>query len=97
VDGIEDAITYVREHYCKKAVESSTQVAFLHKQYGIKVVPGSRNVVSVPKGTLKDSQGKPYKSKADQLWQQAQQEKLRNSRGPGRPIEPLRPPYLPYP
>jgi hypothetical protein len=83
VDGIEDAITYVRENYCKKAVESSTQVAFLHKQYGIKVVPGSRNVVSVPKGTLKDSQGKPYKSKADQLWQQAQQEKLRNSRGPG--------------
>lgn len=40
--GNEDAITYVRENYCKKAVESSTQVDFLHKHYGIKKVEGSK-------------------------------------------------------
>ncbi|CAA2141494.1 hypothetical protein [Hyphomicrobium sp. ghe19] len=34
--GEEDAITYVREHYCKKAVESSSQVEFLKKEFGVK-------------------------------------------------------------
>jgi hypothetical protein len=40
--GNEDAITYVRENYCKKAVESTSQVDFLHKHYGIKKVAGSK-------------------------------------------------------
>lgn len=40
--GEEDAITWVRKNYCKKAVESSEQVEFLHKHYGIKKVGGSR-------------------------------------------------------
>jgi hypothetical protein len=40
--GNEDAITYVRGHYCKKAVESPSQVLFLHNEYGIKEVAGSR-------------------------------------------------------
>lgn len=31
----EDAIQYVRKHYCKKAVESKAQVAFLMKHYGV--------------------------------------------------------------
>jgi hypothetical protein len=40
--GIKDSITYVRENYCQKAVESSSQVDFLHKHYGIKKVSGSK-------------------------------------------------------
>lgn len=40
--GIEDSITYVRENYCKKAVESSSQVEFLHKHYGIKKIAASK-------------------------------------------------------
>lgn len=31
----EDAIQYVRAHYCKKAVESKDQVRFLMKHYGV--------------------------------------------------------------
>jgi hypothetical protein len=33
--GEADAITYVREHYCKKAVEASAQVAFLTQHFGV--------------------------------------------------------------
>jgi hypothetical protein len=33
--GEADATTYVREHYCKKAVESKSQIAFLKKHFGI--------------------------------------------------------------
>lgn len=40
--GMEDSITYVRQNYCEKAVESSSQVEFLHKHYGIKKVAGSK-------------------------------------------------------
>jgi hypothetical protein len=35
VVGEDDAITYVRENYCKKAVETLEQIEFLHKHYGI--------------------------------------------------------------
>lgn len=42
VNGTEDAITWVRENYCKKAVESSDQVEFLHKHFGIKKVAGHK-------------------------------------------------------
>ena len=31
-----DAIAYVRQHYCKKAVESAAQVAFLAEHFGVK-------------------------------------------------------------
>ena len=44
--GEEDAITYVRKHYCKKVVESKEQVAFLGKHYGIKAVEGSKENTS---------------------------------------------------
>jgi hypothetical protein len=40
--GIEDAITYVRENYCKKAVESESQIQFLHKEFGIKTVAATK-------------------------------------------------------
>lgn len=36
--GNEDAITYVRENYCEKAVESQVQIDFLNKHFGIKPV-----------------------------------------------------------
>lgn len=35
VTGREDAIRYVRENYCKKAVESHAQVQFLQQHFGI--------------------------------------------------------------
>lgn len=40
--GEKDAITYVRENYCKKAVESKSQVDFLVKHYGVTRVEGSK-------------------------------------------------------
>lgn len=42
--GTEDAITYVRENYCKKAVESAAQVRFLHEHFGITTVKGAKEV-----------------------------------------------------
>jgi hypothetical protein len=53
--GMEDPITYVRQHYCKKAVESSSQVKFLMKHFNCKEVVGSKthsaSATSVPKGS----------------------------------------------
>lgn len=40
---IDDATTYVRKHYCKKAVESDSQVNFLHKHWGITKTEGSKS------------------------------------------------------
>jgi hypothetical protein len=33
---VEDAIEFVREHYCKKAVECAEQITFLKKHFGVK-------------------------------------------------------------
>ena len=33
--GEKDAVTYVRKNYCKKAVESSKQIAFLKEHFGV--------------------------------------------------------------
>lgn len=38
----QDQIMYVRKNYCKKAVESKSQVDFLVKHYGCKEVTGSK-------------------------------------------------------
>jgi hypothetical protein len=38
--GEPDAIRYVREHYCKKAVESARQTAFLVKHFGVTAADG---------------------------------------------------------
>ena len=38
--GEKDAITYVRDNYCKKAVESDEQSRFLEKHFGIEVQKG---------------------------------------------------------
>lgn len=40
--GEKDAISYVREHYCQKAVESSEQVEFLGEHFGIKAVKATK-------------------------------------------------------
>jgi hypothetical protein len=40
--GEEDAITYVRENYCHKVVESNAQIDFLHTHFGVKKVGGSK-------------------------------------------------------
>lgn len=39
--GNKDAVQYVREHYCKKAVESKAQVDFLMKHYGVAKAEGT--------------------------------------------------------
>lgn len=44
--GEEDAITWVRKNYCKKAVESSAQVDFLHSVFGIKKVEETKKFIS---------------------------------------------------
>jgi hypothetical protein len=38
--GVTDAITYVRNRYCKKAVETTAQAEWLNTHFGIKVVDG---------------------------------------------------------
>lgn len=40
--GEPDAITYTREHYCHKAVESTAQGEFLHKHFGVTRAKGSK-------------------------------------------------------
>lgn len=40
--GDPDAITYVRKHYCMKAVESAEQVRFLNKHFGTNLVAGAK-------------------------------------------------------
>lgn len=66
--GEKDAITYVREHYCSKAVESTSQVGFLEKHYGILRVTGakelsSRAQITVPSvGQYAGSKSVPKKS-----------------------------------
>ena len=42
-----DAIQYVRKHYCKKAVESKAQVAFLMKHYGVSTAEGTKSFTKV--------------------------------------------------
>jgi hypothetical protein len=45
--GEKDSITYVRKNYCQKAVENAAQVNFLHKEFGITKVGGSKKPVVV--------------------------------------------------
>lgn len=45
--GDEDATQHVRDHYCKKAVESATQIAFLQKMWGINPVSASKTLAPV--------------------------------------------------
>lgn len=47
---VKDAIGYVRENYCHKAVESAKQVQWLHQHFGIKVVKGAKEGLSYTGG-----------------------------------------------
>lgn len=40
--GAKDSVKYVRDNYCQKAVETSSQMEFLHKHFGIKKESGSK-------------------------------------------------------
>ncbi|MEY9560454.1 protein-tyrosine phosphatase family protein [Sinorhizobium fredii] len=40
--GEKDAVSYVREHYCHKSVESRIQIQFLCDHFGVKKVGGSK-------------------------------------------------------
>lgn len=48
----EDAITYVRENYCKKVVETKEQVDWLHEHFGIKKVQGAKEGFSSKTTTI---------------------------------------------
>ncbi len=41
--GEKDAINYVRQHYCKKAVESASQVSFLSEHFSVKKAAGYKS------------------------------------------------------
>lgn len=65
VKGEADAITWVRKHYCKKSVETTTQVEFLVKHFGVKKVG-----VSTPAyvGGTSAFTGKSYNGYGDGEW-----------------------------
>lgn len=50
---VDDATTWVRENYCKKAVESQSQVMYLHKHFGIKKVEASKGYTLSTKSVTK--------------------------------------------
>lgn len=52
-----DAIQYVREHYCKKAVETKEQVTFLKKYYKVQDAPSVKTYKSIPATSF----GKAYR------------------------------------
>lgn len=53
----EDAIQWVRKHYCKKAVESKVQIAFLMKHYGVSSVEPTKGEPTKWEGTSVRSVG----------------------------------------
>jgi hypothetical protein len=56
--GEANAINYVRKHYCKKAVESKSQINFLQKNFGITPVkPTKEYLTSTWGGTVKKAKG----------------------------------------
>ena len=76
--GDKDAITTVRENYCHKAVESTQQINWLNKHFGIKKVKESKPSLSSVWGNkkssasgssfLSDSPGLPYGTDLTENW-----------------------------
>jgi hypothetical protein len=54
-----DSITYVRKNYCSKAVETSGQIRFLEKEFGILPVAGSKSHTTFVNGSGKKHDKKP--------------------------------------
>lgn len=52
-----DAIEYVREAYCRKAVESKTQVEFLMKHFGVEKAPGAKEISYPPREPVTTDKG----------------------------------------
>lgn len=57
--GEKEAIQWVRKHYCKKAVESKAQVAFLMKHYGVTTATPTKSTERVTTGLWKPSSEGP--------------------------------------
>lgn len=55
--GEQDAVTYVRNHYCKRVVESQPQINFLHKHFGIKKTEPSKQWSKSNESFLKPKSG----------------------------------------
>jgi len=72
IAGIDDAISYVRQHYCSKAVETSEQVVFLNKHFGISKAKGTKQYTqykSVSSGySLDSSTINPKNSSKGSVW-----------------------------
>ena len=56
--GEADAIAYVRDGYCKKAVESTPQVEYLHKHFGVKKAKETKTYSYTTSSKTKSSKGK---------------------------------------
>lgn len=63
--GEEDSTTWVRKKYCKKAVESTVQVEWLHKHFGIKKVDASKGYGSYWGGSSTSYRGSNYSGTKD--------------------------------
>lgn len=61
--GIADATTYVREHYCHKAVESTEQINFLNQHYGVTKVSPTKGLL------LAKGQSESYPAKKEKSYQ----------------------------
>jgi len=76
--GDKDSITTVRENYCVKAVESTKQINWLHKHFGIKKVKeskpslssvwGSKKTTASGSSFLSDSPGLPFGTDLTENW-----------------------------
>jgi len=62
--GMKDAIQYVRKHYCKKAVETPAQVAFLMAEYGVSTAAETKKPYVAPK----PRKGSRAAQAADEIW-----------------------------
>ena len=63
--GMEDAIPYVRENYCHKAVESTSQIDWLHKHFGITKAKPTKGYGGTTTTTSASSAGTSWNWKDD--------------------------------
>lgn len=89
--GNKDAIKFVRKNYCKKAVETEKQIAFLIKHYGVTTAHATKETVSKTKYPALTS-GSSYTSTPGWLEGESKKPKpvlAKGATGTGRTIEPL--------
>lgn len=77
MDVSKDAVTYVRKNYCHRAVESTSQINFLKKHFGVKSATGSKSGKKAAKAkkatgeVLTNSDGVPWFSDGPKLTRHA--------------------------